>query len=243
MSRERVAALADLEAWYASPLGDAVLEDVAGHLRMLLDATPGDRALVHGPAALCRALDQPLARFEHVWRGGTAGRPADLGMVPEALPLEAGTLDLLVLGHSLDGTTDRLAVLAEAERVLAGEGLLLLVDFNPVSLFGLRHWLPGGEGPFTGEWHYPGTLWLRHRLQGLGLSIEDGRSVFFRLPCRRRAVLAGSRILDAVGPRLWPGLGAISLILARKRVPGITPLRSRWREAERARGGLAHPLR
>ena len=59
---------------------------------------------------------------------------SDLG----ALPLEEGSVDFLVLHHSLEFSEDPHAVLREAVRVLAPQGHMLIISFNPYSLFGLR---------------------------------------------------------------------------------------------------------
>ena len=55
-----------------------------------------------------------------------------------ALPLEEGSVDFLVLHHSLEFSEDPHAVLREAVRVLAPQGHLIIISFNPYSLFGLR---------------------------------------------------------------------------------------------------------
>lgn len=56
----------------------------------------------------------------------------------DAIPLEEGSVDFLVLQHSLEFSEDPHAVLREAVRILAPQGHLIIIAFNPYSLFGLR---------------------------------------------------------------------------------------------------------
>lgn len=54
------------------------------------------------------------------------------------LPFPTGSLDGLVLHHSLELVSDPRAAMKEVERVLVPGGKLLICGFNPFSLYGLR---------------------------------------------------------------------------------------------------------
>lgn len=56
----------------------------------------------------------------------------------DSMPLEEGSVDFLVLHHSLEFSENPHAVLREAVRVLAPQGHMIIICFNPYSLFGLR---------------------------------------------------------------------------------------------------------
>ncbi len=51
-----------------------------------------------------------------------------------SLPFESESLDLIVLAHSLECANDPHAVLREVERVLVGEGSLIIIGLSPLSL-------------------------------------------------------------------------------------------------------------
>ena len=55
-----------------------------------------------------------------------------------ALPFAASSLDLLVLPHTLDLSSDPHATLREVERVLVPEGRVVISGMNPASLWGMR---------------------------------------------------------------------------------------------------------
>ena len=54
------------------------------------------------------------------------------------LPIANGAVDAVVLPHTLEFETDPFAVVREADRVLAGEGHLIVLGFRPFSLWGFR---------------------------------------------------------------------------------------------------------
>lgn len=56
----------------------------------------------------------------------------------DQIPLADGSVDFLVLHHVLEFSDNPHSVLREAARLLAPQGQLILICFNPYSLFGLR---------------------------------------------------------------------------------------------------------
>ena len=63
------------------------------------------------------------------------------------LPFEAQSVDLIVMPHTLEFTSDPHRLLREAERVLMPEGQLIILGFNSLSLWGARQSL----GKMTGR--------------------------------------------------------------------------------------------
>ena len=103
----------------------------------------------------------------------------------DALPFDAQSLDLVVLPHALELARDPHLALREVERVLVPEGRVVVVGFNPSSLWGLRQWLghwrrrlsrrprPGLFLPSAGE--FMRYRRLRDWLRLLSFEVEDGR--------------------------------------------------------------------
>lgn len=154
----------------------------------------------------------------------------------EALPFPSQSLDLVVMPHTLEFTQDPHQTLREVERVLRPEGRVIVICFNPASLWGLRfradlvqHYLGRERSflPFDPE--SIGWLRLRDWLRLLGLQIEQGRFGCYRPPLRSAVWLERTAWMERVGQHWWPVFGAVHLIVAVKRVRGMRLLGTPWR--------------
>ena len=157
--------------------------------------------------------------------------PVHLHCEFDALPFPNASLDLVLLPHALELAGDPHLTLREVERVLVPEGRLLIMGFNPASLWALRQragrarhglglwrsrrlYLPQG-GEFIGYWRL--CDWLRL----LGFEVEAGRFGCYRPPCHSERWLHRYAWMDPLGDRWWPVLGAAYGVSAVKRVRGM----------------------
>ncbi|MGR8919958.1 MAG: class I SAM-dependent methyltransferase, partial [Gammaproteobacteria bacterium] len=231
------------EDWFTSAVGEptvtmeshllgAVLPDLFGYHIVQLGC--------HHGAAL---IDS--SRISHqllVELGGREGAAAGLLCEEDALPLAANTVDVLVLPHVLEFADDPRRVLREAERVLIGEGHIVILAFNPWSLFGVtalcRRWQ--GRPPWTG--HVITAARIKDWLQLLGFDIVTQQRAGFRPPWRRAAASARLAFLEKFGAFCWPVLGNVVMIVGKKRVEGVTPLKASWRQRRSVlAGSVAEP--
>ena len=149
----------------------------------------------------------------------------------DALPFDTNSLDLVVLPHALELARDPHLALREVERVLVPEGRVVIVGFNPTSLWGLRQQLgrwrrrlvPGSQRglflPSAGE--FLGYRRLRDWLRLLSFEVEDGRFGCYRPPVASLKWLSRFAWADRVGERWWPVFGAVYFVVAVKRVRGV----------------------
>jgi len=149
----------------------------------------------------------------------------------DALPFDSSSLDLIVLPHALELARDPHLALREVERVLMPEGRVVIVGFNPTSLWGLRQHLgrwrkrlaPRSERalflPSAGE--FLRYRRLRDWLRLLSFEVEDGRFGCYRLPVASMKWLARCAWMERVGERWWPVFGAVYFVVAVKRVRGM----------------------
>ena len=216
---------------------DAAVADVFGFHALQLglpefDALRANRmphrwlAQPHAPAA-----DAPL------------GPPVDVADAPrgvalhcdlDALPFANQSLDLVVLPHALEFARDPHHTLREVERVLVPEGRVVIVGFNPHSLWGLRQ-LIGRAGQrlrMQGD-RDPSQLFLpragdfiAHRrladwLRLLGFELSGSRFGCYRPALKSEPWLERCAWMEAAGERSWPVFGAVYLVQAVKRVRGM----------------------
>lgn len=149
----------------------------------------------------------------------------------DALPFPSNSIDLLVMPHTLEQARDPHLTLREAERVLMPEGRLVIVGFNPRSLWGLRQragrfrpWsVPADPGrsfvPHDGE--NLAYRRLRDWLRLLGFEVEGGRFGCYRPPLMTEKWLSRWSWAESMGDRWWPVFGAVYMVVAVKRVRGM----------------------
>lgn len=226
-----------LRLWYHTPLGEWLAEQEQQQLEALLANVFGYYIVQIG----CPGWEHnPLAdsRIRHhilLDPDNTAPHPPQIQADPMALPLAPDSVDVAVLPHTLEYHPNPHEVLREAERVLIPEGRLLIVSFNPWSLWGIRRCMSrNGSPPWHGEFISPYRL--RDWLALLGFDIEHQQGLIFSPPIRRRSWLERLQWMERAGKRFWPALAGVQIIVARKRVSTLTPIKPRWRP-QRALGG------
>jgi SAM-dependent methyltransferase len=163
----------------------------------------------------------------------------------DALPFPNQSLDLVVLPHALESSRDPHLTLREVERVLVPEGRVMILGFNPASMWGLRQRLGRARGavglgrrnalflPRTGE--FLGYWRLRDWLRLLSFEVEGGRFGCFRPPYSSARWLERSAWMEGVGERWWPVFGAVYFLVAVKRVRGMRLVGLARHEARMAR--------
>jgi SAM-dependent methyltransferase len=162
----------------------------------------------------------------------SAGRlPASVCAEFLALPFPSASIDLVVLPHTLELASDPHATLAEVERVLMPEGRVVILGFNPLSLWGLRQW-SGFSDRFgrresqelQQERHvaeFLGYRRVRDWLRLLSFEVDGGRFGIWRPPVATQNALDRLAWMDRLGSHWWPVLGGMYVIEAVKRVRAV----------------------
>ncbi|NUZ07727.1 class I SAM-dependent methyltransferase [Piscinibacter koreensis] len=231
-------AIIGLPAWLDTPAGARLLEWEQQHLDEVVTDIFGFHALQLG---LPRIDALRANRMPHRWlavenpaeaaacEGQAALRAVSLHCDFDALPFDSASLDLVVLPHTLEFARDPHLALREVERVLMPEGRVVIVGFNPASLWGLREraerWrrrlrrrhadaLQTGGSPL-------GYRRLRDWLRLLSFEVEAGRFGGYVPPVASAKWLARLGWMERAGDRWWPIFGAVYVVTAVKRVRGM----------------------
>ncbi len=221
-----------LKRWRRSPLGRRLLQTEEQLLRQVLPDLFGRTCLQIGNWGQPERMLGAASGF--AVRGAIGTLPMDgVGGVAslEQLPLLDKSVDALLLPHVHEFCRDPRPVLREASRVLSDRGTLLVLGFNPWSLWGLRR-LPGLRYRlFPGGARFYSAGRLCDWLELLGFEIGRVR----RYPVGPSLLAAGD---DEGLQRLLGGY----LILARKRVRPVNLVGRVQRANIRSLvGGLALP--
>lgn len=215
-----------LEPWLASPQGEYVL----AWEQQKLDAAVAD---VFGFNAL--QLGLPSCDFLRANRIPLRQRAGEWGSVDvlcdmRALPFASHSIDLVVLPHVLEFHADPHQILREVERILIPEGQVIIVGFNPFSLWGAWRQAvrKNREFPFTGQ--YISVSRLKDWLKLLGFDLDRGAFGCYAPPCRQAHWLRRWRFLEPAGDRWWGIGGGVYLVRAVKRVHGVRLITPAWRQ-------------
>ncbi len=158
------------------------------------------------------------------------------------LPIATDSVDVVILPHTLDFSSDPHQVLREVERVLIPEGRVIIIGFNPWSLWGVWHLIHRrrGKAPWCGQ--FISSRRLQDWFSLLGFDLEQERSLFYRPPLNKAAPLNRLKWMEGLGQRFWPNAGAVYLLQGVKRVSALTPLAPKWKIRPGTWGGrVAEP--
>jgi SAM-dependent methyltransferase len=238
-----------LRDWYASPLGRSLLGFEREELDKVLPGLFGFY-LVQVGAAMdeyllgCSRIRLHIVMDDHR-RVAEACAPGQLlGVYAHGatLPVQSDSVDVVVLPHTLEFEAAPHDTLREVERILVAEGHVVILGFNPWSLWGLWRlfrWNRRSHPPWHGV--FRGTLRIKDWLALLGFDLLLSRSYFFRPPLHHAGMMRRLLWLERLGARLWPYLGGGYIIVARKRVVTLTPIKPRWRPRRSVLADVAKP--
>jgi SAM-dependent methyltransferase len=232
---------AAMREWYATQAGEHLLGDI----RIRLDEWLPEMFGYHAVQIGCLALHLDLladSRIKHRVCVDIDPRAAGLVADAAALPFDADCIDLIVLMHTLDFAAEPHSVLREVERILIPEGHLIVVGFNPWSLYGLWRLILGWWNRFPWCGHFYSGARLKDWLTLLGFVTETCDYLGFRPPIQRARLLQRLAPMERVGRSVFPMLGGVRLLVARKRVATLTPLKPSWQQRRGLMPGkLAEP--
>jgi len=230
----------NLDAWLEGPLGRMLMDEERAVVAASLECAFGLHCVQVGAwgdagAFLARARTRRVALV--------AGRAADgvaLVAEPAALALQADSVDVLLLPHTLEFAPDPHEVLREATRVLTGEGELVVLGFEPLGTWSIRSaFTRSGCPPGIGRTISAARLadWLKL----VGFEVGPPERYLYAPPFARLHGSKAGGFLERFGRRAWPRFSGAYLLHARKRVHSMTPVRLRQRLRTAVIGGLAEP--
>ncbi|MFN4148731.1 MAG: class I SAM-dependent methyltransferase [Rhodocyclaceae bacterium] len=149
---------------------------------------------------------------------------------PHHLPFATNSIDLVVLPHILEFDAHPHQILREVDRVLVPEGSVLVIGFNPFSLWGLRRLFAGRRGAPPWQGRYLSLPRLKDWFALLGFETRSGAFGCYLPPFRQEKWLSCWRFLEAAGDRWWPYFGAVYVLQAIKRQHGMRLVTPKWKD-------------
>lgn len=237
--RSSIEARHSLRTWYETALGQALFEAEKRELEAVLPNIFGYHLLQLGEYHPSSYLPSSSIRHQIITDVCSVSSAHDcklnVQMNSDNLAVASDSVDAVILPHTLDVDMNPQQVLRETDRVLVPEGRAIILNFNPWSSWGLRRIPSVFNGKVPYSLHFFSPMRIKDWLTLLGFEIETVKTLFYQLPVSNPTVLNKLSFLDPLGAKLWPAFGSVYLIVARKQVSTLTPVRPRWFLRRRSR--------
>ncbi|EIK96317.1 hypothetical protein PMM47T1_11931 [Pseudomonas sp. M47T1] len=210
--------------WFEGPLGQFLLKEEQTLLEEELGRFFGGYLVHYGPSA------QVPPQAPQVQRNVRLGAPlpgVEIVCEEQAWPLSEHAADVVVLQHGLDFSLSPHGLLREAASAVRPGGHLIIVGINPWSAWGLRRAFAHDalrkarcfSASRVGDW-----------LNLLGFALEKRRFGCYRPPLASPAWQARLAGWERRAGRWQSAGGGFYILVARKLVVGLRPLRQVRRE-------------
>lgn len=167
-----------------------------------------------------------------------ANQKVDVCAYPHQLPLASDDIDAIFIPLLLEQSEHPHQLLRESVRSLRPGGKLILVTFNPMSVWGLYKIVLSYRGmhPWDLPFYRLGRLtdWLA--LLGLEVSVEHG--LFSKLPGSERHHFG-----KQIGSAGYSKFGALNFLVAEKKIKTLTPIRPTWKKSRVVNPSIIEPTR
>ena len=225
-----------LHAWFSRVPGREIAKEEIARLDRVLPNLFGYHLLQVGRLgdldllSKSRILNRNIVELDGWDRG--CEYPAVRGSAT-ALPVESDSVDVVVLPHILEFEAQPHEALRESARVIVPDGHLLICGFNPWSMLGCWRYLKRRQQAVPWRGQFLALTRLRDWLALLGFDVLSQDACFFKPPFSNERLLKRLDFFDTIGSRMPAYFSGAYLLLARKRVTTLTPVRPRWRPRRR----------
>jgi len=214
-----------VDAWLSGPLGQYLLFREQTYFDQAVSDLFGFNAVQLGLPSVDFLRNSRMPQRLRC----AASSGGDLRAEPAHLPFDSQSLDLLLMPHVLEFSSNPHQVLREAERVLRPEGRLLLSGFNPRSLWGVTRVLRGAERGFPWNGSFLNISRVKDWMALLGMDVAAGSMCCYRPPVDQEKWLRRLRFLEPAGDRWWAMGGGVYFLQAVKRVAGMHVILPAWK--------------
>ena len=226
LTKEALDSLFDIRRWFDSSLGERVLQAEQAILDQLLIGFFGYHLLQ--ASVYSKELHQASPIQNKITLGLDVNDRVPMVACATELPFTDNSIDLILLHHLLDFLDTPLETLRELARVSLPMGHLVVVGFNPISPWGVWKLPAGlsGRAPWCGRFIRPGRLmdWLNV----LNFKIDRAQYCIYGPPIVRQSVRKPD-YSKGLSRNINLPVGAVYVIVARKQVSTMTPVRQPWR--------------
>jgi len=217
-----------LPKWYANKVGSKLIDSESQVLNALLGEVCGFHLVFIGEPALSDMILPNLVPHHvvvHPKAFSFKGRMSPLPGEMNTIPLTSDSVDVVILGHTLELSLNPHEVLREAYRILIPEGHIIITGINPLSCWGGWYSYKRLRGKFSPQGNMLSANRIKDWLSLLSFQVVDLQKYHFRPPMGADAIDERLRYLDTIGKYVWPFWGGGYVLQAVKRVVPLTPVK------------------
>ena len=234
-----------LYQWFKTPLGKEVHRLEKTYMNKLLSNLFGYHLLLLGSPDFVEGIKDSRVSRRAVMDITGVNSPTCDGQFtgnPESLPVCSDVLDVMVLPHILEFSESPHDVLREVERCLVPEGHVVIIGLNPFSWWIIWRWIFSWRKQIPWCGNFISTTRIKDWLALLGFEYLETKYFFYRPPLQHKSILNKLFIFEKITSKVTPWFGGAYILVARKKVSTLTPIRPRWRTRQKIRAGLVEPI-
>lgn len=145
------------------------------------------------------------------------------------LPIIPGSVDLVILPHTLEFIDNPHRLLVEACRIVKPEGDIIVLGFNPFSLWGLKRYLAKNKNtPWNGN--FIGASEVIKWLKLADFQIIQQEMLLFRPPVAKEKVFQKLHFLEWLGGKCFTPFGGIYALTAKAKMIPLIPIKLHWKQ-------------
>jgi SAM-dependent methyltransferase len=214
-----------LSDWFGGSLGAYTLAQERAWIDSVAPDIFGFHALQLGLPTLDLLRESRIAH-RHVVAAEIGGSGANVLANFHELPFDSHSIDLCLLPHTLEFVANPHEVLREVDRVMRPEGRILIIGFNPWSLYGLRKAWSTQGAPWNGQ--FVSLVRMKDWLQLLSFEPATGKLACYIPPLESQTWHSRLQFMEASGDRWWGVAGGVYMLEAVKRVQGMRLIAPAW---------------
>lgn len=224
-------AIQQWDHWLTHFLGNCLMNAEQQYMPSLLNGRYGKHALLIGTprqGSLLNFSEMPFHFLLSPLRHHNSTIKFIEGEFYE-LPLASGSVDLVMLPHTLEHVDNPRQLLAESCRVVKPEGHIIICGFNPISLWGLRKFMSNQKNmPWSSSFIKPGAVksWLKLH----DFELMESHKTLYRPPVTHQKMYERLKFIEWIGSKCFPCFGGVYFLVARAKVVPLTPIKLRWQQ-------------
>jgi SAM-dependent methyltransferase len=218
----------DIDSWYQQPIGKNVAALEKQQINLLPKNLLGPSILHLGTSIHCNGSHIHNKQPSIIVKPIHSSTACHVRSSYADLPFAASSFDTIILPHILECTSNPKAIILESWQTLAPEGHLIILGFNPFSFNHLWYLFDKTKLGLPEHAKFYSINKIFQWLKNESYEVISTHNFCYQ-PITPNLKLTNNWVtLEKLANWLLPSCGGLYLLILKKRVLTLTPLRLRW---------------